>query len=310
MDYTNDVFCASDNTKITTYFWECEQPKGIIHIVHGMSEHAARYNEFALYLNKYDYLVYSSDLRGHGKTAGTLEKVGMFAMQDGWNKVVKDIILFSKQISSKHKKLPLYLLGHSMGSFISRSISILRPYEINGYIFSATAGHPGLLGKIGISVSNINLKTMGKKNRTNLMTNLAFGGFNKKYENPRTEKDWLTRDIDIVDKYISDPYCMQIFTSQFYNDLLKAIIYINETYNIRKMEKDKPILMFAGDMDPVGDYGKGPKEVYTKFKKAGIKDLTLKIYKSGRHEMLNEINKYEVYDMILNWLDTRVKKLV
>lgn len=305
MDFINNTYQTKDGVDLVTYFWECEQPKGVVHIVHGMSEHAARYNEFALYLNQHGYLVYASDLRGHGKTAGSLDKVGMFAMQDGWSKVVNDVINLSKELDHKYGELPLYLLGHSMGSFIARSVAILCPPEIDGYIFSATAGHPGLLGKVGVHVANLNLKLMGKKNRSKMMTQLAFGDFNKKYQDKRTEKDWLTKDTDIVDNYIADPYCMQIFTSQFYQDLLTGILSINETFQIRKMEKKKPILMFAGDMDPVGDYGTGPKEVYDKFQKSGIEDVTLKIYESGRHEMLNETNREEVYGMIIDWLDSK-----
>lgn len=307
MDFVNNTFQSKDGVNLVTYFWECEQPKGVVYIVHGMSEHAARYNEFALYLNQQGYLVFSSDIRGHGKTAGSLDKVGMFAMQDGWNKVVNDVITFSKQLDHKYGNLPLYLLGHSMGSFIARSVAILSPPEIDGYIFSATAGHPGLIGKVGVKLSNLNLKMMGKKNRSKMMTQLAFGDFNKKYEDKRTEKDWLSKDAEIVDAYIADPYCMQTFTSQFYNDLLSGVLAINETYHIRKMETNKPILMFAGDMDPVGDYGKGPKEVYDKFKKAGIDDVTLKMFESGRHEMLNETNREEVFEMIVEWLDSKKK---
>ncbi len=308
MDFINSTYRTKDGVELITYFWECEQPKGIVHIVHGMSEHAARYNEFALYLNQHGFLVFASDLRGHGKTAGSLDKVGLLAMQDGWDKVVNDVINLSKELDKKYADLPLYLLGHSMGSFIARSVAILCPGEIDGYIFSATAGHPGIKGKVGLQVSNLNLKVMGKKNRSNMMTQLAFGDFNKKYKNKRTEKDWLSKDNDIVDDYIDDPYCMQIFTSQFFNDLLSGVLTINETYNIRKMDKKKPILLFAGDMDPVGDYGRGPKEVYEKFKRAEIEDVQLKIYKTGRHEMLNETNREEVYEMVLRWLNNKQAK--
>ncbi|MCT4582860.1 MAG: lysophospholipase [Flavobacteriales bacterium] len=307
MDFVNQNFQAKDGVNLVTYFWECEQPKGVVHIVHGMSEHAARYNDFALFLNEHGYLVYASDLRGHGKTAGSLDKVGNFAMQDGWNKVVGDVIDLSKELDLKYPNLPLYILGHSMGSFISRNIAILCPPEIDGYIFSATAGHPGLKGWFGKHVSNLNLKLMGKKNNTPFMDFLMFWDYNLKYENKRTKKDWLSKDEAIVDAYMADPFCMQVFTSQFFNDLLKGVFYINETYHIRKMEKEKPILLFAGDMDPVGDYGKGPQEVYNKFKKSGIKDVTLKMYASGRHEMLNETNRAEVYEMVLNWLNEKTK---
>ncbi len=308
MHYISDTFITKDEVKLATYLWECEQPKGVIHVVHGMSEHAGRYDEFALKMNQFGYLVFASDLRGHGKTAGTLDKVGIFAMQDGWKKVVSDVGELTKYLAAKYPKLPLILLGHSMGSFLVRELSFSKPPEVNAYILSGTAGHPGLLGVVGLKLAKFNVKLMGKKNRTGMMTQLAFGDNNKKIKNKRTEKDWLCKDEDIVDTYINDPFCMQVFTSQFYCDLLSGILHINETINIRKMETEKPILLFAGDMDPVGDYGAGPKEVFEKFKKAGVKDVTLKMYEGGRHEMLNETNREEVYGMIIEWLDSKFNR--
>ncbi len=306
MAFTNEEIKSHDNTPITLYKWlECENPKAVIHIVHGMSEHAARYDAFATFLNQNGYLVWSSDLRGHGKTAGSLEKVGMFAMEDGWNKVVRDIRLVNKKIEET-SKLPIVMLGHSMGSFLVRSLMYQFPKSGDAYILSATAGHPGLLGVVGKSLSGVNTSMMGKKNRSNMMTKLAFGDFNKKYKPQRTEKDWLSRDEKVVDKYIADQYCMQIFTSQFFHDLLEGILEINKDVNIDKSPKHKPIYLFAGDMDPVGDYGKGPKTVYDKFKKMGAEDITLKIYEEGRHEMLNEINREEVYQDLLTWMEKRL----
>lgn len=306
MTFINEEIKSHDNTPITLYKWlNCEKPKAVIHIVHGMSEHAARYDAFANFLNKNGYLVWSSDLRGHGKTAGSLEKVGLFAMEDGWNKVVKDLELINKKIdASSH--LPIVMLGHSMGSFLVRSLMYQFPNSGDAYVLSATAGHPGLLGVVGKSLSSVNTSMMGKKNRSNLMTKLAFGDFNKKYKPQRTEKDWLSRDESVVDKYIADKYCMQIFTSQFFQDLLQGILEINKEENMNKSPKHKPIYMFAGDMDPVGDYGNGPKIVYEKLKKLGAEDITLKMYEQGRHEMLNEINREEVYNDLLAWLEKRL----
>lgn len=306
MNYISDTFTTKDGVNLATYFWECENPKGIIHIVHGMSEHAGRYDEFALKMNQFGYLVFASDIRGHGKTAGAIDKVGELAMQDGWKKVIGDVWELTKMLDVKYPKLPLVLFAHSMGSFIVRELSFSNPPEVNAYIYSGTAGHPGLLGTVGLKLAKLNVKLMGKKNRTGMMTQLVFGDNNKRIENKRTIKDWLSKDEAIVDAYINDPYCMQIFTSQFYTDLLTGILYVNETINIRKMNPNKPILLFAGDMDPVGDYGAGPTEVFGKFKKAGVKDVTLKIYKGGRHEMINETNREEVYGMIIEWLDSKI----
>jgi alpha-beta hydrolase superfamily lysophospholipase len=306
MSYTNHTFKTPDGKALTTYHWDCERPKAIVHIVHGMSEHAARYNEFAEFLNEHGYVVRSSDLRGHGKTAGNLENVGHFSMENGWNKVVKDVKALTEHFQHK-TNLPIILLGHSMGSFLVRTVMFSYPKVGDAYILSATAGHPGILGSLGKTVAHFNMKFMGKKNRSELMTKLVFGDFNKKYKSPRTIKDWLSRDEAVVDAYINDPYCMQTFSSQFYNDLLQGILAINDEQNIQKSPKQKPVYMFAGDMDPVGNYGKGPAEVYAAFQKAGIEDVELKIYPEGRHEMLNETNKEEVYDDVLNWLDERIK---
>ena len=305
MNYVNTEIRSFDLIPLTLYHWECENPKAIVHIVHGMSEHAARYDHFASWLNENGITVVSSDLRGHGKTAGELRNVGHFATRNGWEKVCKDICLITEETIKKHPNLPIIFLGHSMGSFLIRKISYSFGNFGSGYIFSSTAGHPGLIGIAGVRIAKLNVKLMGRRNKSQLMTQLTFGDFNKKYKNKKTKKDWLTKDESIVNQYINDPYCMQTFSSQFYNDLVEGVLEINETSNINKMVKNLPVLLFAGDMDPVGNYGKGTKEVYEKMKKCGVKDIELVLYEDGRHEMLNETNKMDVYQMILNWITSK-----
>ena len=305
MNYVNTEFRSFDLIPLTLYHWECENPKAIVHIVHGMSEHAARYDHFASWLNENDITVVSSDLRGHGKTAGELKNVGHFATRNGWEKVCKDICLITEETIKKHPNLPIIFLGHSMGSFLIRKISYSFGNFGSGYIFSSTAGHPGLIGIAGVRIAKLNVKLMGRRNKSQLMTQLTFGDFNKKYKNKKTKKDWLTKDESIVNQYINDPYCMQTFSSQFYNDLVEGVLEINETSNINKMVKNLPVLLFAGDMDPVGNYGKGTKEVYEKMKECGVEDIELVLYEDGRHEMLNETNKMDVYQMILNWITSK-----
>ncbi len=305
MSLINSEIRSFDLTPLTIYNWDCEKPKAIVHIVHGMSEHAGRYDHFAQWLNSQNISVVSSDLRGHGKTAGELKNVGHFATRNGWDKVCKDIILITEQIIEKHPNLPIIFLGHSMGSFLVRKISYTYPDYGSGYIFSSTAGHPGLLGIAGVRIANINVKLMGKRNKSQLMTMLTFGDFNKKYKEKKTNKDWLSRDESVVEKYINDPYCMQTFSSQFYSDLVSGLLEINNINNIQKMNKDLPVLFFAGDMDPVGNYGAGPEEVKSKMNAAGLKDIEFKMYSEGRHEMLNETNKTEVYELVLNWINSK-----
>ena len=248
MNYVNTEIRSFDLIPLTLYHWECENPKAIVHIVHGMSEHAARYDHFASWLNENDITVVSSDLRGHGKTAGELRNVGHFATRNGWEKVCKDICLITEETIKKHPNLPIIFLGHSMGSFLIRKISYSFGNFGSGYIFSSTAGHPGLIGIAGVRIAKLNVKLMGRRNKSQLMTQLTFGDFNKKYKNKKTKKDWLTKDESIVNQYINDPYCMQTFSSQFYNDLVEGVLEINEISNINKMVKNLPVLLFAGDI--------------------------------------------------------------
>ena len=180
MNYVNTEIRSFDLIPLTLYHWECENPKAIVHIVHGMSEHAARYDHFASWLNENDITVVSSDLRGHGKTAGELRNVGHFATRNGWEKVCKDICLITEETIKKHPNLPIIFLGHSMGSFLIRKISYSFGNFGSGYIFSSTAGHPGLIGIAGVRIAKLNVKLMGRRNKSQLMTQLTFGDFNKK----------------------------------------------------------------------------------------------------------------------------------
>lgn len=282
--------------------WMVHEPIGIVHIVHGMSEHSERYAEFATALNQEGYFVYASDLRGHGKTAGEIDNVGHLADKGGWKLVVDDVIKITEEIKMKHPSTPVFLLGHSMGSFVVRSVMHVRPKICDGIILSGTIGHPGLKGIIGKQIARVMSFVWGKKKRTTLLTYLSFGHFNKRIENKRTDKDWLSRNEEIVDRYINDPYCMQIFTTQFYFDLASGVLDINKNSNFSKLDKEVPILLVSGSMDPAGEYGKGPSEVLRKMRDAGVKNVDLHLFEGGRHEILNETNREEVFDFLLNWL--------
>ncbi|MDX2359679.1 MAG: alpha/beta hydrolase [Crocinitomicaceae bacterium] len=290
------------------YHWPTTNPKAIIHIIHGMTEHGARYEHFARALNNQGFGVYCPDVRGHGITAGSLENVGFFAEKEGWKLVVNDAIEQTKNIKKSHPDIPVFILGHSMGSFIARSIAIASPKLVNGYILSATVGHPGWKGTVGKPLAKTLAFLFGKRKRIKFLTNTAFNGYNKRVENVRTERDWLTRDEAIVDAYVNDPYCMQEFTAQFFYDLSKGLLEINKQENINKVDKEEQVLMVYGEMDPAGEYGKGPKEVYGKYQKAGVNDLEIIGFEGGRHEILNETNREEVYTVITDWLNVRAKR--
>ncbi|MCK5312252.1 MAG: lysophospholipase [Desulfobacteraceae bacterium] len=300
------TFKGSDGEEIFSHKWlpgDNAEVKAIVQIAHGMAEHSARYERFAEMLTANNFGVYANDHRGHGQTAGTIENLGYFADSNGWDLVVSDMNQLTKTIKNNHPDVPVFLFGHSMGSFLCRDYMFTYPNIVNGVILSATACDPGLLGYAGIIISKIASTIKGKKSLSPLMDNLSFGSFNKSFKPNRTKFDWLSRDDAEVDKYINDPFCGTIFTAGFFNDLVKGIKKINHPSNIQKIPKDLPAYLFAGSNDPVGDFTKGVKKVYQAYKNAGIKDLNIKFYEDGRHEMLNETNREEVYKDIIDWLE-------
>jgi alpha-beta hydrolase superfamily lysophospholipase len=300
---------AADGTQIHVYEWLPDEPadvKACLQIAHGMAEHAKRYDDFAAFLNKAGIAVFANDHRGHGKTAGSIENLGYFADKNGFEKVVSDMRVLTDKIRSEIPGKPVFLLGHSMGSFLSRFYAIEDASKISGLILSGTAGDPGMLGKVGKLLSGLIASFYGKKSKTSLMTSLSFGAYNKQFKPNRTEFDWLSRDNEQVDKYVNDPYCGTVFTAGFYSDMLGGLLYVNQNQAIKKMRKDLPVYLISGDKDPVSENGKGVKEVFEKLKKSDLKDVEMKLYPDARHEILNEINKEEVYHDVLNWIKQRI----
>jgi len=307
MNETEFTFQTKDGVSIFSRKWLPEgEVRGILQIAHGMAEHSARYADFAHFMNKNGFAVYADDHRGHGKTAGTVKKMGYFADKNGWEKVLGDIHQLSGIAKKEYPDVPFFLLGHSMGSFFSRNYIQLFGNEVDGVILSGTAAHPGILGNIGIGIAKSLGAVFGKKNPSVFMNQLSFGTFNKPFKPNRTLFDWLSRDPQVADQYIADPYCGAIFSFGFFADMLHGILLINQPENIKKIPKNLPIYIFSGDKDPVGEFGKGVKRVHKAFKDADIQDVTIKLYKDGRHEMLNEINRAEVYADVLGWVNGRL----
>jgi alpha-beta hydrolase superfamily lysophospholipase len=301
------TFRAADGTLLSAYRWMPDAScavKGAVQIAHGMAEHAARYGRFAEALTKAGYAVYANDHRGHGRTAGLQEKVGYFADERGWEKVVTDMHTLTGIIKKEWPAPPFFLFGHSMGSFLCRHYSMLYGRELSGLLLSGTGGDPGVAGKAGLFIARMEARIRGKKAKSAIMNRLSFGAFNGAFKPNRTDYDWLSRDSAEVDKYIRDPWCGALFTAGFFCDLLTGIGYINREENVAKIPKELPIYIFSGAEDPVGANSRGVKQVYNSLKKAGIADVTIKLYEGGRHKMLNEINRDEVFQEVIAWLDS------
>ena len=304
-----DVYFDSSNGKNKVRALICVpegEVKGVIQIAHGIAEHIDRYRDFMEYLAGNGFVVAGDDHLGHGKTMTGEEDKGQFSDKDGWNCVVKDLVSLHDLMVTEYPGINYIVFGHSMGSFLMRTYIADYPSKYDMAIISGT-GHQGkLLVTAGNIIAQNTIKKKGYDSDGTSLNNLSMGGYQKKIKNPRTDCDWLSRDEAQVDKYVADETCGFTAKAGLYADMLKGVKYVTDMKNIRKIRKDKPVLFISGDMDPVGEYGKGVKKAYGCFKKAGIADVTMKLYPEGRHEMLNELNKDEVYKDILDWISERL----
>ena len=271
-----------------------------------MAEYSDRYEKFARYLNKKGIAVFANDHRGHGATASE-DEIGWFAETGGWDRIADDAFELADFITSQYGATTTFLMGHSMGSFLARTVMVKHPDFYTGVIIMGTGCGKGLVGKFGKMISKHQIKKYGSKAAGKVMNNLAFGSYNKPFNPAITDFDWLSRDQKEVEKYIKDEKCGFLCTNGFFYDLLTGIEVANSRENAESLPKDLPLLIISGDMDPVGDFGKGVKKVYNLYANAGIVDVTLKLIPDARHELLNEINKKEIYEILSDWLEKHLQ---
>lgn len=289
--------------------WSTKEPIGWLHIMHGMAEHGARYADLAGFLNQQGIMVTAGDHRGHGLTGSAVDSLYHVADNDGWNQMVDDQWQLINHIAAEHD-LPLVILGHSMGSFMAthfcqRYAKELASKQLRGLILSGSNyDAPGAF-KVVAGLAKIERLRLGGRNISNLLETLSFGAFNRAFKPNRTEKDWLSRDHGVVDTYIADPMCGGAISTQSWYDFLRGLAQLFTPKALAQIDKELPVYLFAGELDPVGKQGKGVKKFREMLKRAGIKQVDLKLYAEGRHEMINETNRTEVYGDILKWLQAR-----
>lgn len=277
--------------------------KGAVQISHGMNEHILRYDYFAKALVKHGYIVYGYDHRGHGKSSDSIDTLGYISENDGFMDMIEDMKLMTDIIRKENPNIDIILFGHSMGSFLSQRYIQLYGDYIKGAVLSGTNGKPVAMLNLGIVLSKIAMRIKGRKAKIKLFDDITFAGYNKRYKPHRTEFDWLSRDEDIVNNYIEDPYCGNLFPVSFFHDFYLGLKSIHNEENFKRIPEDLPIYIISGSDDPVGEYGKGILNLYSSYKDLGMENISYKLYDSGRHEMLNEINKEEVIKDIILWID-------
>ncbi|MDR0852530.1 MAG: lysophospholipase [Clostridiales Family XIII bacterium] len=294
---------SSGREDIFSQLWveDSGSPRAVIQLAHGMAEHSARYDEFARFLAAHGFIVCMNEHAGHGSHAETL---GYFAEKNGLDYVVSDMKALMDEVTADYPSLPVFLFGHSMGSFLSRKYITLYGDTLTGCILSGTAGSNPALG-LGILLSSLQKKIKGPKSVGKFLSMMAFGSYTKKIKDPVNLCAWLSSVDDICIRYKEDDLCGFCFTASGYHDLFTLLREINRKNWFAKVSTALPVYLMSGAADPVGAYGKGVTQVYERLKDVGVSDLTMKLYPGGRHEMLNEANKYEVYEDILAWLESR-----
>ncbi len=284
------------------YVWLPDgEPDCVLLISHGMAEYAERYAPIAQLLVQKNIAVYAYDQRGHGKAVANIHEQGIVAA--GWfYQQVEDIKLAIKHLRKLHPLKKIFLLGHSMGSFICQRYFQLHGNTIDGLVLSATNGKQDPLLGMGISIAWLQMKLFGSRYKSILIDKLSFGKFNAAFKPNRTTNDWLSRNMEEVDKYVADTQCGFVCSALFYFYFFSAIRDAFNKKNINSIPHNIPVYAFAGDKDPVGLAGKGFLQLIKNWKAAKVKDISYNLYKDGRHEMMNEINRNEVINNLNEWI--------
>lgn len=296
---------ASDGAVLHVHAWQPQAGarRGIVHVAHGLAEHGARYARLAAALCARGFAVYANDHRGHGRTAASDEELGFFAERDGFRRCVDDLAELIRRWRLEQPRLPVVLLGHSMGSYLT--LHFLSQYSqlIDAAVLSGSnAGLPKGFGALRWLV-RFERWRLGARGRSRLVDKLAFGNFNRPFEPARTPFDWLSRDEAEVDKYVADPRCGFAATTQLWCDLANALPALDRVEALRGVRGDLPLYVFAGDRDPINDRLRGLEVLLATLQQAGLRDVEHRFYEGGRHEMLNEINRDEVTADLGAWLE-------
>ncbi|MDD4921287.1 MAG: alpha/beta hydrolase [Bacteroidales bacterium] len=307
MKQQNRFFTDQEGTSVFLHQWLPDgEPKAILQLVHGMAEHAGRYERLARFLNDRGIAVFADDHTGHGLSVADGKSWGVLAEKNGFGKMVENEKAITKEIRRLYPHAPVFLFGHSMGSFIARHFIARYGKTVDGLILSGT-GDPSCLGLLGGFIfATFQSLLFGQKDPAKFLDKLVFGGYNRTFAPNRTAFDWLSREEKEVDKYIQDPMCGHVFPAGFYVQFFRALLFLKRKKSVFRIPRNLPVFLFSGEKDPVGNDGKGVMTLYETYRRHGIENLRLQLFPDGRHEMLNEINREEVMEVLYHWIQGNV----
>lgn len=302
-----DTFPSSNGVDSVSYrcYIPQKKPMAMVQISHGMAEHFGRYHEFAGFLAEKGFLVCGNDHLGHGQTATTLEDLGFFGEKNGWINMTDDLHLLTMKMKQEYGDLPCFLIGHSMGSLLARAYLSCYGKDLAGAVLIGTSGE-NPAARASMPLIKLIAKAKGKRHRSGFIYRLAFGNYNSRYEKGSRKLAWMSQDNGVLDSFKADERCNFILTVAGFGDLMKMLLYVSRKDWASEVPSSLPVTLLSGDMDPVGNFGEGIRQVFKQLQMAGLNDLSLKLYPGFRHEILNEPGKEQVYQDILLWLEKHI----
>ncbi len=281
--------------------------RAVLQIAHGMVEHIKRYEQFAAYLNQYGIAVIGHDHLGHGYTAKTEKDLGYFCEKDGDRAVILDMHRVTIYAKKKFPNVPIYLMGHSMGSFFTRNYIMKYGTQLDGVILMGTGYHCLPEVRFGECLTKLFCILFGSHYRSHLIDRMILGMYNKKFAPNRTNSDWISSDEQTVDQYLQDQFCTFRFTVSAYRDFFRILVRVSCKNNIKRIPNNLPIYIVSGKDDPVGDFGKGVQKVYCQLKQTGC-NVNIHLFPNARHEILNEKDRFAVFEDLKNCLEHQIEE--
>ena len=311
MKQTFQFLSSNGHTQIKGYRWEnTNKPfHAVLQMTHGMTEHMNRYDGFAEYMAEQGFLVVAHDHLGHGLSVEKPDDLGYFDPEHPSDTLIEDMHKLFLMTSGEFPDLPYFILGHSMGSYMLRKYLTRYSQGLSGAIVMGTGDVPRATCMLAMTLTRIMALFRSWRFRSRLMAKLSTGsGPYKQYclDGSVPDRSWLTKDTEIVRRYYQDPLCTFTFTLNGYRGLFEAVLEDGDIENIRKIDPELPILLISGKEDPVGDMGEGVLRVQQKMLQAGLKKVTCRLYEGDRHEVLNELDREQVYQDLRDWLQEQI----
>ncbi|MBW6497814.1 MAG: lysophospholipase [Bacteroidales bacterium] len=287
---------------VKSYMPATERPKAILQIIHGMAEHHGRYHEIGQFLAEHGYGVFINDHPGHGQTAGSIDRLGYFSCNRGWEIMLENTRALYTYVRKNQSDIPLFIMGHSMGSILARHFIAVYPVYIQGLILSGSSETPNNLLKLSHTFIRLQKLFLGAQKKSRWFNRFFYQNFNRHFKPRPTLFEWISSDRAEADQYVADPYCGFDCSIAFYHNLFRGISEMKKAHHNLKYRKTLPLLIMGGQDDPVGNFGKDAMKIHREFYKQHFQNLKVKIF-HGRHEMLHETDKEKVFAYLLKWME-------